>query len=117
MSYEQFYQLRRAESSGNLEPGEMVGGPAPVPREHTMKSPPQQSHRAARQPLQSRHRAAQRVEREIERPPNPADAESLAQARHRIQHRRRQVRVLVVSRWVGRMPASRMRRTCAANSS
>ena len=71
-----------------------------------MKPAAQQAQRAAGQPLQPRHRAAQGVQRKIERPPHPADVELLAQPRHRVQHRRRQVRVLVGIE-VGRAHAGR----------
>ena len=92
---QQLHQFGGAEAAGDLEAGEVVGGAAAVALQHAVEAAAQQAERVAGQPLEARHGAAQRVQREIEGAPHPADPELLGQARHRVQHRRRQVGVLV----------------------
>src|ERR1039457_141466 len=90
----QLHKLRSAESAGDLKSGEMVGGAATVAREHSVKPAAQHAQAAAGGALQPGDTAGS-GERKIERTPHPADSELLRDARHRVQHWRRQVRVLV----------------------
>src|SRR4051794_9732758 len=51
---EQLHQLGSAKTAGDLETGEMVGGPAAVPRQHPMEPAPQETERGIGGALQRR---------------------------------------------------------------
>src|SRR5262245_40859473 len=92
---QQLHQLRRPESTGDLEAREVVLGAAAAAREREMELPPHQPHAGAGGALDPWNPAAQRIQRKIERTPYPPDPELFADSRHRIEDRRRQVGVLV----------------------
>src|ERR1035438_7360251 len=83
---QQFHQFGGLETAGNLETREVVRGAASVAGEDAVEPAPQQPQRVAGEPLQARHSTTQRIEGKIERPPHPAYAELLRQARHRVQY-------------------------------
>src|SRR5579862_2577087 len=71
----------------------MVRRPAAMAGEHGFKSPPNQPERLADRP--SLPGALTGVHREIERPPHPWNREVLGDSGHSVQHRWKEMRVLV----------------------
>ena len=88
----------------------MVRRAAAVARQHAMETAPQYLQAAAGGPGQPRHPATLRGKRNIERPAYPRNLKLFRDARDGVQHRRRQVRMLVRVQ-VGRMQTGRQNLT------
>src|SRR5580704_19078209 len=88
--------------SRELKSSKMIGGPALVALQHTMKTSAGESETLANGLPLPGHAGS--VQREIERTAHPGNLKLRRDARHRVEHRRQQVGVLVRIQMSGLKP-------------